>query len=229
MKQITKLCADSLRLFTQNKFGIELISSHSHELVAAYFGYSSRAALLAETKAPINNLRQAEFIVLTPTDKITERRNHLNDLPRNLPENLAEGIYLPLYNEQLILRSIWPTLEELGKALADEHEQSKTNYFREIKILRQGVKLEFDIDYVAIVVFREYISPSLLLSFQQNKKVVVDVFILKRVAGFIGYTKENHISIEAETLDAATKKMRDVYHDIISSLQTDNKFTQMES
>ena len=44
--EITKACADSLRGFTQNNYGIQLKSSHAHELVAAYFGYSSRATIL---------------------------------------------------------------------------------------------------------------------------------------------------------------------------------------
>ncbi len=44
--EITKACADSLRAFTQNNYGIQLKSSHTHELVAAYFGYSSNATIL---------------------------------------------------------------------------------------------------------------------------------------------------------------------------------------
>ncbi|WP_461789418.1 YozE family protein [Pedobacter sp.] len=218
--EITKKCADSLRSLALNKFGIQLKSSHAHEIVAAYFGYSSRAALLADTKCPISNLRQAEFIVLTPTAPIIERRDKLNGLPETLPGDLAEGIYLPLYSEKWILRSIWPTLEELGKALADQYWKSKTAYFNDLKVLRQGVKLEFHNDDVAVVVFREYISTSLLLSFQQGKRGVVDVFSLKRMAGFIGYVKTDHYSTEAETLDAAIVKMRDVYHGIITDPQS---------
>lgn len=204
-------------LILQNNFGLELRSSHAHELVATYFGYSSRAALLSDTKSPITNLKHAEFVVLTPTNKIKERRDKLNGLPQNLPDNLAEGIYLPLYTQNWIKRSIWPTMEELGKALADEHLKSKSAYFNDIKILRQGVQLEFDNEQVAIVVFREYISPSQLLSFQHGKKGVVDVFILKRIAGYIGYVKTNHISTEAETLHAATEKMWDIYHGLINN------------
>lgn len=63
---ITKACADSLRAFTQNNYGIQLKSSHAHELVAAYFGYSSRAALLAEKQCPIVNLTDADIIILNP-------------------------------------------------------------------------------------------------------------------------------------------------------------------
>gem|GEM_PF-977287 len=226
MQQITKLCADSLRSFTQDNFGIALKSSHAHELVAAYFGYCSRAALLADTSCPITDLEKAEFIVLTPTARIKERRKNLNGLPSNLPENLAEGIYQPLYNNNLISQPILPTLNELGKALADKHWASKPVYFQDMKIQRQGVQLEFDNNHVAIVVFREYFSPALLLSFQNGKKGIVDVFILTRVAAFIGFVKTDHISSEAETLEAAIEKMRDIYHGILNTAQITNSDKQ---
>lgn len=217
--EITKSCADSLRSFSQNNFGIQLKSSHAHELVAAYFGYSSRAALLADTACPISNLREAEFIVLTPTAKIKERRKELKELPQNLPDDLAEGVYLPLLNEKLILHTIWPTLENLGIALADQHLKLKPAYFSDQKVQRTGVELEFEGDEVAITVFREYTSPSLLLSFQQGKRAVVAVFTLKRMAGYIGYVKTNYYYADAETMEAAVVKMRDFYHRIITSPQ----------
>lgn len=217
--EITKKCADSLRSFSLSKFGIQLKSSHAHELVAAYFGYSSRASLLSDSKYPISNLREAEFIVLTPTEFIKERCKDLQGLPENLPHELGEGVYLPLYDEKWITQAIWPTLEELGKALADQHLNSNPSFFRDLKVQRHGVKVEFQNDQIAIVVFREYVSPSLLLSFQQGKRGVVYVFNLKRIAGSIGYVKTNHYSAEADTLDGAIAKMRDGYHWIINSAQ----------
>lgn len=221
--EITKKCADSLRSFSLEKFGIELKSSHAHELVAAYFGYSSRASLLSDSKRPISNLAEAEFIVLMPTTFIKERCIDLQGLPENLPHELAEGVYSPLYDEKWITKTIWPTLEELGKALADQHLKSKPAFFRDLKVQRHGVKLEFQEHEVAIVVFREYVSPSLLLSFQEGKRGIVDVFNLKRIAGSIGYVKTNHYSAEAETLDAAIVKMRDGYHRIISNAHPTNE------
>lgn len=72
---ITKLCADSLRAFAENKYGVKLKSSHAHELVAGFFGYKSKAALLADSQHPLSNLRQAEFIVFDPstTDFVSQR------------------------------------------------------------------------------------------------------------------------------------------------------------
>lgn len=225
--EITKKCADSLRSFALNNYGIQLKSSHAHELVAAYFGYSSRASLLSEAKCPITSLRDAEFIILTPTAFIKDRCKGLQGLPENLPKELAEGVYSPLYDEKWITQTIWPTLEELGKALADQHLRSKPAFFSDLKVQRQGVELEFENDEVAIVVFREYISPSLLLSFEQGKKGVVDVFNLKRIAGHIGYVKTGHYSAEAETLDKAIRKMRDGYKKITDRVQPSSKAAEI--
>jgi len=209
--EITKECADSLRSFTQNKFGIQLKSSHAHEFVAAYFGYSSRAALLADTKCPISNLREAEFIVLTPTALIKERCKDLHGLPENLPHELVEGVYSPLYQGKLIRHKVWPTFDYLALTLADESLNSKpiqSLYLNPIfsgarKVQREGVKVYYNNDGVDLMVFREYVVPSLLLSGQKARRGVVDVFELKRVAGYIGYVKTLHYSTEAETLDAA--------------------------
>jgi len=221
--EITKLCADSLRSFAQNNYGIQLKSSHAHELVAAYFGYSSRAALLADTNCPMTNLRQAQFVVLTPTAPIKERCKGLKGLPENLPHELVEGVYLPLYdeNDKWILTKIWPNLEELGKALADQYLQSKPAYFRDMRVQRQGVKVEFENNEVAIIVTREYVNPGLTLETGRNVlRGVVDVFNLTRVAGYIGYAKRDHYSAEAETLEAAVGKMAEAYHGIISNMQS---------
>jgi hypothetical protein len=225
--EITKRCADSLRSFSESKFGIQIKSSYAHELVAAYMGYSSRAALLADTKCPITNLRQADILVLTPTALIQERRKELKGLPEHLPFDLAEGVYLPLYEEKWILHKIWPTLEYLGKALADKRIKSTPLFFSDQAVQLEGVKLEFHNGEVAIVVFREYVSPGLKLSLMKNvTRAVVDVFQLKRVACHIGYVLENHHTVDAGTLDEAIVKMRDVYYRIITSPLSPNEVTK---
>ena len=220
--EITKKCADSLRSFAQNNYGIQIKSSHAHELVAAYFGYSSRAALLADTKSPITNLIKSEFVVLTPTAAFKERCKELKGLPENLPHELVEGVYSPLYDEnnKNILTKIWPNVEELGKDLADRYAYLNPYHSAFNKLQRQGIKVEFENDLVAVFVFREYVNPGLALASGKNVlRGVVDVFHLKRIAGFIGYVQDNHFSTEAESLDAARIKMRDLYHKIINSAQ----------
>lgn len=62
MQHITKLCADHLRAFVNDNHGVKLKASHAHELVAAFFGYKSRAALLADTRHPLSNLTSAALI-----------------------------------------------------------------------------------------------------------------------------------------------------------------------
>lgn len=68
---ITKLCADYLRVFAQEHFQLTLGSSQAHELIAAFFGYESRASLLADTGSPIDNLPRADFVVLPPYNEMT--------------------------------------------------------------------------------------------------------------------------------------------------------------
>jgi hypothetical protein len=79
----------------------------------------------------------------------------------------------------------------------------------DLKVQQHSIKLEFHEGEVAISVFNEYISLSLLLFFQQSKRGVVDVFNQRLVAGSIGYKKTNVYSTEAETLDEVIVNMRD--------------------
>lgn len=102
MKQdIIKLCADSLRSFTLEKYGIKLKAAHAHELTAAYFGYCSKNAMLADTLYPMSNLSQAKIIVMAPDDFIDQRREELEGLPPELPDSyaLGEGVYAPLFSK----------------------------------------------------------------------------------------------------------------------------------
>ena len=128
--EITKACADSLRSFTQNNYGIQLKSSHAHEIVAAYFGYSSRAALLADKKCPIGNLKDAEFIILhNPALFIEQRLKTLENLPSGLPSSdiLAEGVFVPIVVNEDFSGIIWPDFQKLSLALADERAHEKLN------------------------------------------------------------------------------------------------------
>ena len=115
--EITKRCADSLRSFSQNKFGVQIKSSHAHELVAAYMGYSSRAALLADSKCPITNLRQADILVLTPTVLIKERRAELKGLPEDLPDDIAESVTYPFMTRNGFYTKYGRLLKNWGKLL----------------------------------------------------------------------------------------------------------------
>jgi hypothetical protein len=203
---ITKVCADSLRSFATNHFGVQLKSSHAHELFAAYMGYSSRAALLADKKWPITNLSQAEFIVLQPTATIKKRCKELT-LPEELVRGLTEGVYSPMLVEKWFLHKIYPTLEFLALTLANDGMNLRGRIFNDQKVQREGVKVEPYDEGVYLRVSREYVSPSRVLSNQQGIRGIVNLIKLKRVAGNVGYVKADHYWSEGESLEMAKEEM----------------------
>jgi len=120
---ISKLCADSLRSYLNDKHDIKLKSGLAHEIVAAIFGYKSKAALLADTQYSLSNLDKAAFILLTPpTAFVNQRLKSLNELPPNLPPSsiLAEGIYPVITSNQAFLKKVKPTFRDLAISLAGE-------------------------------------------------------------------------------------------------------------
>lgn len=85
--QLSKLCADHLRTSFNTLTGEKLKASHAIQLVAAFFGYKSHAALLAESNYPIDALEEAHVFI--PDVKLIEsRRKKLNQLPLNLPSSM---------------------------------------------------------------------------------------------------------------------------------------------
>jgi hypothetical protein len=207
--EITKLCADSLRAFTSENYGIQLKSSHAHELVAAYFGYGSRAALLADINYPISAIQKAHYFVLSPTAPIDERRKQLEGLPIDLPNDLAEGVYLPLIDKGWLPTPFWSTLEQLADFLVDEEFKQKSYFFNDQRVQRKHVTIERYDETVHLTVFREYVSPSRVMSGIPGTKGVVDIFTLMRMAGHIGYGKGLYHHAEGDTLPEAIKIMED--------------------
>ncbi len=121
--EITKACADSLRTFTQNNYEIHLKSTHAHEIVAAYFGYSSRAALLADKKCPIGTLKDAELIILNdPMLRIEQRLKTLANLPSGLPSSdiLAVEIYKTTITNEQLSEKVWTDFKEMAIAYAED-------------------------------------------------------------------------------------------------------------
>jgi len=120
--ELTKTCADSLRVFAQNNYGIRLKSSHAHEIVAAYFGYASRAALLADKQSPVENLEDAEIIILNTTIPLVEQRlKILDNLPSRLPtaDILAEGVYAPIKVDEKFAKRVWSDFQKMAIAYAE--------------------------------------------------------------------------------------------------------------
>jgi len=123
---VSKLCADSLRTFIDRKYGAKLKAAHAHELVAAYFGYPSKNALLADTKYPINNLAQAEVIVMIPDEVIDRRRKKLQGLPSELPDSytLGEAVYTSLFSDERWASQYPPfkSFEKLAQFLVENND-----------------------------------------------------------------------------------------------------------
>lgn len=199
MQHITKLCAGHLRAFTNDNYGIKLKASHAHELVAAYFGYQSRAALLADTEHPLSNLRQASIIVLCPTAPINQRRQNLEGLSPDLPDTytLAEGAYSGLISEKWVLSKPWPTYELLATFLADEYLRQKWMETIYRAPVREGVKVERADDGVQMIVFRFYQIPRDEGGVHEVN--IITTIKLPRVAGHIGYANPE-ISVKTENL-----------------------------
>ncbi len=130
-QDITKLCADSLRDFTNDKYSIKLKASHAHELVAALLGYKSRAALLADNKHSLDNLPDAEFIIFdTSTAEFTNQRlkdfqyDNLNALV------LAECFYSTLLAEKWLLGKVYPGFREVAIYIAEHRQDQRLGMFR---------------------------------------------------------------------------------------------------
>lgn len=202
MKCIIKFCADDLRIFINSNHNIKLKASYAHELFAAFFGYKSNAALIADTIAPISKLPQANFIVLAPTEPIEERRKQLQDLPLELPDNqvLGEIIYSTLLSNKYLLTNPWPTHKRLAFALADEYlqEQKMDKIYR--KPIREGVNIENADNQKHLLVSRLYqLSIANSTAFMVREIEITTSIKLPFIAGRIGYGKPE-ISVKIEKL-----------------------------
>lgn len=80
---ISKYCSDYLRQSFQQQTGQKLKATHSRELIAAFFGYKSHAALLATSQDFFSELKHIE--ILKPDEKLVEQRcRNLNQVPSAL-------------------------------------------------------------------------------------------------------------------------------------------------
>jgi len=187
--EITKACADSLRAFTQKNFGIQLKSSHAHELVAAYSGYSSRAALLADEKCSIGNLTDAEIIILNPSAPLVEQRlKSLENLPLGLPvtDILAEGVYSPIIGDEQFSGKIWPSFHKVAMALTEERAQT-------FEMFGTNLKGSSSIADLVIKTTESEVLVTVTFKYPTNSKKALRhsavEITLSRIAGGIGYGK----------------------------------------
>ncbi|WP_458759022.1 hypothetical protein ACSVBT_00220 [Afipia sp. TerB] len=198
MDTLSKRCADRLRIFSENH-GAKLRASHAHELVAAFVGYNSNAAMRADMLYPIENLNKADICVLVPSALIDQRRQCLQDLPSDLPDTHALGEALAPVIAEIFRGRVFATFSHLSEVLASEHLQRHgysmlpANFgpFEKAHDIFSKPLYEFNPTIhktdsgVTLIVTNRYYG-SVDVHFQP-----IDVTItieLRRVAGHVGYT-----------------------------------------
>jgi hypothetical protein len=186
-QDVAKICADSLRTFSKEKYDITLKAAHAHELVAAYFGYKSKRAMKADTKYPMSNFHQAEIIVMISDDFIDQRRKNLHELSPELPDSytLGEEVYAPLFEGELWTSQYPPfrSFKTLAKYIVENFEvfrgESRFNY--DIPMEHFVVVNDEDSD-VILTVTHTYRAQTGEL--KDNGDTIIK---LPRIAGRIGY------------------------------------------
>lgn len=105
---ISKVCSDFLRSEVSDSGGEKLKASHSRELTAAFFGYKSHAALLAEKEYPLERLDEADVLVPN-VGLIEQRRKTLTGLPASLlsSRELASKVSRFLQDQQYFGGKVW--------------------------------------------------------------------------------------------------------------------------
>jgi hypothetical protein len=186
-QDIPKMCADSLRAFTNEKLNIKLKAAHAHELFAAYVGYPSKNAMLADTKYPINNLPQAKTVIMVPDAYVDQRRKELQGLSPDLPNSydLGEAVYASLFSDNF-WTSQYPPFRSFEKAAIylverDYNFQQLFKYYHGIP-LNHFVSVDRGEDRVTLFVI--HATSTTNGEMLGNGKTTIE---LHRVAGYIGY------------------------------------------
>jgi len=186
-RDISKLCADTLRTLAIEKYDTKLKAAHAHELVAAYFGYRSKNALLADKEHPISALAQAELVVLMPDEFLNKRRMNLEGLSSDLPDNsvLCEAILSALVTNRLLMGPFPPVgdFEKLAISLLRRSPQYDAAFpFHSEVPLDHFVAVRSADNLVRLTVTHAY-APQSEESLAEGRTTIS----LPRVAGRIGF------------------------------------------
>jgi len=198
---IFKLCADSLRILSHENYETKLKAAHAHELVAAFLGYKSKNAMLADTKHPLSNLDQAEIVVMIPDEFIDERRDNLQGWPSEQPDNymLGEAFYERLFSQDIWVSPYPPfrSFDKAAKYLVENNDAFQAVFKTLHNIpMHHVVTVQKSEEEVVLNVLHAYEPPA-------EKTLVGGKTTIKlpRVAGHIGFGKPK-ISVEQWTAGA---------------------------
>lgn len=202
MHTITKLCADHLRAFINNH-NVKLKSGHAHEFFAAFCGYKSRAAMLADTLCPIENLDRAQIFVWLPTLFVEQRRQCLEGLPSDLLETDKFCKELSFFLESKFSGIFFSSWQHLAESLTKKYLLDNSNIILPLNFRlydnkasdifnKPPYQFNFEVDNtgegVRLIITSEY-RGSLESRFHLKSIVVKIAINLRRVAGYIGYTR----------------------------------------
>jgi hypothetical protein len=156
MANVSKFCSDAMREHFRKNLGQKLKATHACELVAAFFGYKSHAALLAEARFPISRIEEAAVMV-PDVERIHSRIQSLKDLPTNLPTAfelaktmadflVKEGwfngkvwLYETVENyvtEVYLIENDYRLLDELSGVMAETNAYFDEAYFENVEVTR---------------------------------------------------------------------------------------------
>lgn len=197
---IQKECADRLRETYRTLTGGKLKAGHAHELVAAYFGYGTAAALQAEAEYPVKAIEAAR-ILIPDLALMDRRRGELNELPADLQpvDDLAREITAFLIDKDYFSGKVWynrDLAEEINIRVVEDSmiiedalsgEIASTNaYFDELDIDEVDVDLTEDA-LVAILSGSLNGEQDWDRAFHGNKINFTSEMTMYRVAARIGY------------------------------------------
>lgn len=201
MHSVIKLCADHLRAIASNQ-GIKLKSGHAHELAVAFFGYKSKAAMLADTLSPESNFSQVKTLVLMPSSFIAERQRCLDGLSANLLDiyTLGEEMFVKLISEGNFSFRSFASWAHLTAVLATEYLQkrgdlilpSKVRLYEKFSDFFKKPLYEFNPQIettnsgVGLIVSNKYQAPNNVRL--QGSIEIKFAIKLQRIAGYVGYS-----------------------------------------
>lgn len=118
---ISKICSDFIRQQVQLSTKQKLKASHARELVAAFFGYKSHAALLAEKAYPLSYMHNAD-VLIPDIPLVKTRYEQLQELPPLLPTPIELATLLKnfLLEQEEYSFQIWLN-ESLCRYISEEY------------------------------------------------------------------------------------------------------------